>query len=207
MGADVSERERSEAERDRELLKVTAERLHRVLDEEPPRWLLVDVERQRLLLVEAGSVRRRWPVSTAAAGVDAREGSGGTPPGVHAICRKIGAGAPAGTVFRSRLPTGEVWRAPAAGPPAAPPPGEPQDAPAGEPEDLVLTRLLTLEGRELGVNLGTGVDSRRRYIYLHGTSDEARIGRPVSHGCIRLRNADVVDLFERVEEGDPVVIV
>ena len=78
--------------------------------------------------------------------------------------------------------------------------------PAAE-EDLVLTRILTLEGWEDGVNRGEGCDSLSRFIYIHGTNHEDRIGEPVSHGCIRMSNADVINLFERVEEGDPVVII
>lgn len=154
------------------------------------RWLLVDVAGQRLALVRGGAVERVWPVSTARAGVDGREGSGGTPPGLHRIARCVGAGAEPGTVFESREPTGRVWR-----------PGD-DDA-----DDLILTRILTLEGLEPGVNRGAGVDSLARYIYLHGTNHEDRIGEPVSHGCVRLRNGDVAELFDLVEEGDPVVIV
>ena len=190
-----------------------------VLEAVPRRWLLVSVRRQELLLVEDGAVAGRWPVSTAAAGVSGHDGSLATPPGVHVIARKIGAGMPLGTVFRSREPTGEIWRpgdtpagaAPAAarrgagtGGPAAKAAGV---VPAGEPPDLILTRILTLEGRESGINQGEGCDSLERYIYIHGTNDEARIGRPVSHGCIRLTNAGVIDLFERVAEGDPVIVL
>jgi UDP-N-acetylmuramate--alanine ligase len=153
------------------------------------RWLLVDVAGQRAVLVRNGRVDRIWPVSTAAAGLDAREDSGGTPPGLHACERRIGAGAEPGTVFVSREPTGEVWR-----------PGDERR------DDLILTRVITLRGLEPGVNAGPGVDSLDRYIYLHGTNHEDRIGEPVSHGCVRLRNDDVVELFDLLEEGDPVVI-
>lgn len=169
-------------------------RLARLLGAEPARWLLVDVARQQLLLIEASAVTRTYPVSTAAAGIDARDGSGGTPPGVHRIERKIGADEPTGAVFASRQPTGEIYGPPAAG-----------DAP--DERDLILTRILTLAGLEEGVNRGGGVDSQARYIYLHGTNQEDRIGQPVSHGCIRLTSRDVVDLFDQVAAGDPVVIV
>ncbi len=175
-------------------------RLRRVApDAAGGRWLLVDVAAQRLHLLEGEAPRGEWPISTAAAGVDAREGSGGTPPGVHRIAQRIGAGAAPGTVFVSREPTGEVWtpRAATTGP---------QAEPCGEP-DLILTRVLTLDGLEDGVNRGPGVDSASRYIYLHGTNAEHRLGTPCSHGCVRLGNADVATLFELVREGDPVVIV
>ena len=155
------------------------------------RWLLVDTRNQRLILLRGDRPLGAWPVSTAAAGIDARQDSGGTPPGAHRIGRRIGAGMPTGTVFVSREPTGETWR--------------PEDAP--RPDDMILTRILTLVGCEPGLNQGPGVDSHARYIYLHGTNHEDRLGHPVSHGCVRLGNADIEDVFERVREGDPVVIV
>lgn len=155
----------------------------------PPRLLMVDVERQRLSLFESGREAAGYPVSTAAAGVGAEEGSSRTPPGWHRIHARIGAGAPSGAVFASRIGTGELWS------------GEPRA------DDLILTRILTLEGLEEGVNRGPGHDSLERYIYIHGTNHEAALGRPVSHGCVRMANADMIDLFERVMVGDPVVIV
>ncbi len=164
---------------------ILADRLGRA----PARWLLVDVASQTVTLVRDGAAAGRWPCSTARAGVDAREGSGGTPPGLHHIARRIGADAPRFAVFESREPTGEVWR-----------PGTRNDG------DLILTRILTLDGCEDGINRGTGVDSRTRFIYLHGTNHESDLGRPMSGGCIRLRSADIEALFVRVEEGDPVVI-
>ena len=172
------------------LLAAHAERIADFLGDEPPRWLLIESDRQVVTLIERGTTVATWPCSTAAAGIDSREGSGGTPPGLHRIAARIGDGATPGTVFESREPTGEVWR---------------PDAPAGA-GDLILTRILTLEGLEDGVNRGPGVDSLARYIYLHGTNHEDGVGAPGSHGCIRLRNDDITDLFARVAEGDPVVI-
>jgi UDP-N-acetylmuramate--alanine ligase len=154
----------------------------------PDRWLLVTTGDQTVTLIEGRKPTAAWPVSTAAVGLDARQDSGGTPPGIHRIHDRIGGGAPGGTVFASREPTGERWR------------GE------DDPRDLILDRILTLEGCEEGVNRGPGVDSLARYIYLHGTNHAGRIGEPCSHGCIRLRPADMVDLFDRVAVGDPVVI-
>jgi UDP-N-acetylmuramate-alanine ligase/lipoprotein-anchoring transpeptidase ErfK/SrfK len=155
----------------------------------PPRLVLVDVDAQRVLLLESGEVTGTWPASTAANGIGGQSGSFKTPPGWHRIHARIGAGAAPGTVFVSREPTGEVWA------------GETRD------DDLILTRVLTLEGLEDGVNRGSGCDSLERYIYLHGTNHEAELGAPASHGCVRLANADVAELFDRVAEGDPVVIV
>lgn len=170
-------------------------RLRRWAPDGVDRWLLVDVAGQRLHLLAGDLCLDSWVVSTAAAGLDAREDSGGTPPGVHRIERRLGAGAPPGMVFVSREPTGRIW---------------PQDIRAEEGHDdadLILTRVLTLAGQEDGVNRGPGVDSTARYIYIHGTNAESLLGRPCSHGCVRMGNADVMALFERVREGDPVVIV
>jgi UDP-N-acetylmuramate--alanine ligase len=164
------------------------------------RWLLVDVAAQRLHLMAGSVPLADWTVSTAAAGIDAREGSGGTPPGVHRILRRIGAGAPVGMVFLSREPIGLTWPAGLA---------DGITGPGGEPlpADLILTRILTLDGLEDGVNRGPGVDSVARYIYIHGTNAEDRLGTPCSHGCVRMANADVATLFDQVREGDPVVII
>ena len=170
----------------RDLISSAAQRLAHV----PGRWLLVDVAHQRLLLILGDDVERSYPVSSASRGLDATEGSGGTPPGVHIIGRKIGGGMAPGTLFQSRRPTGRVWR-----------------REETTTDDLILSRILTLAGQEHGVNQGPGVDSLARYIYIHGTNHEEQIGQPASHGCIRLTNSDVIDLFDRVEEGDPVVIV
>jgi UDP-N-acetylmuramate--alanine ligase len=183
-------------------LAAAGRKLRSVLGADSGRWLLVDVTAQQLVLVENGAPSRTYAISTAAAGLDGREDSGGTPPGVHTVAQKIGADLPAGAIYRSRRPTGEVWsppdsRAPAEGPGNAAP----------VTDDLILSRILTLSGEEEGVNRGPGCDSQARFIYIHGTNHEDRIGEPVSHGCIRLTNRDVIELYDRVEEGDPVVIV
>ena len=156
---------------------------------DPRRWLLVDVASQAAHLLAASGPVARWPVSTAAAGVDARQDSGGTPPGVHRIVRRLGLGGDPSAIYVSREPTGEVWDG------------------GADPRDLILGRILVLAGCEEGINRGPGLDSQERYIYLHGTNHEDRIGHPCSHGCVRLRRADVVDLAGRVRSGDPVVIL
>jgi len=160
------------------------------------RWLLVDVFEQRLVLVQGNTPRGAWPVSTAQAGLDNRQDSGGTPPGAHQVVHKIGTGSPVGTVFDSREPTGQIWR-----------PDDNGRSDHDQPDDLILTRILTLAGCEPGLNQGPGIDSQERYIYLHGTNDEQHIGEPVSHGCVRLTNADICDVFDQIQEGDPVVII
>jgi UDP-N-acetylmuramate-alanine ligase len=154
----------------------------------PERLLVIDAERQLAVWLEAGTPVAAWPVSTASAGIGGEEGSFRTPPGWHRIKARIGAEAEPGTVFVSREPTGEIWR------------GEARD------DDLILTRILTLDGLEDGVNRGEGCDTLSRYIYLHGTNHEALLGRPVSHGCVRLSNDDLRELFARAREGDFVFV-
>lgn len=173
----------------RALLTQALRRARAPLREQPPRVLVVGIEAQQAWWLEEGRVVADWRISTAAEGVGGVSGSFQTPPGWHRIQRKVGEGAEPGTVFISREPTGEVWR------------GETRA------DDLILTRILTLEGLEDGVNRGGNRDSLERCIYVHGTNQEAELGTPVSHGCIRLSNAGIVDLFERVREGDLVAIV
>jgi len=154
----------------------------------PQRLLVVDVERQMAVWLEGGNAVAAWPVSTARAGIGGEEGSYRTPPGWHRVKQRIGADAPRGMVFSSREPTGAAWY------------GEACD------DDLILTRILTLDGLEDGVNRGPGYDSLERYIYLHGTNHEGLLGRPMSHGCVRLSNDGVCELFARMREGDFVLI-
>ena len=155
-------------------------------------FVRIDLDRQRLDLHVGGELCRSWPVSTAANGPGEQEGSECTPRGNHVIRAKIGAGAAPGTVFVARRPTGERYT-PALG--------------AAHPErDWILTRILWLSGTELGRNRLGGVDTMRRYIYIHGCPDEVDVTTPGSHGCIRMRNDDVIDLFDRVETGTKVLI-
>ena len=159
-------------------------------------YIEVDSRLQQLYLWEPypdGNILvRQYPVSTAANGLGEREGSYCTPRGRHRIAEKIGAGAPLWSAFKARVPTGEIWT-----------PQLDQEHPG---RDWILTRILWLEGLEPGKNRGGTVDSHQRYIYIHGTNEEHRIGTPASHGCIRMKNADVADLFERVKVGTEVRI-
>lgn len=150
------------------------------------------LDEQCLELLEAGQCVARYPVSTAANGPGERNGSNATPRGRHRIRARIGAGAPAGAVFIGRRPTGEVW--------------SPELHTRYPGRDWILSRILWLTGRESGVNRGGAVDTLRRYIYIHGTPDSEPMGVARSHGCIRMRNADVMDLFDRVQAGTPVLI-
>jgi len=156
------------------------------------RLIHIRIPDQRLELLEGGAAVASYPVSTARNGPGERRDSGCTPRGWHRIRIKIGAGLPFNTVFVGRRPTGEIYSS-ALG--------------ACYPErDWILTRILWLTGLEPGFNRGGDHDTLRRYIYIHGCPDEAPLGSPRSHGCIRLRNCDLLDLFERVEAGDRVFI-
>ena len=148
---------------------------------------------QRLtLLDESYGVVAAYPVSTALNGVGEQEGSGCTPMGEHYIRAMIGAGHPVNTVFRGRRPTGEIY-----GPELA----------ARHPDrDWILSRILWLCGLEPGKNRGVGVDTFHRFIYIHGTPDTEPMGQPLSHGCIRMRNHEVIKLFDSVRPGVPVTI-
>ena len=153
----------------------------------------MDLGAQRLELLEGARVLAAWAISTAAKGPGEREGSEQTPRGLHEIRAKIGAGAPAGAVFVARRATGEVCT--------------PESVRAEPGRDWMLSRILWLRGLEVGRNRRGNVDSMRRYIYIHGTPDEAALGSPASHGCVRMRNADVIELFDLVEPGTRVEIV
>lgn len=156
------------------------------------RWLLIGLASQQLWLCESQSTLACWPVSVAANGLGEAEGSGKTPRGWHWVRAKIGAGLPLGAVLKGRRPTGEVWS---------------PDLHSAHPQrDWILTRILWLCGNELGKNRGGGVDSQRRYIYIHGTPDTEPMQVALSHGCVRMRNADVLALFDRVPAYAPVYL-
>ena len=150
-------------------------------------------EQSLTLFDENAQVVRCYPVSTAAKGAGEAFGSYCTPRGKHLIRAKIGAGAPENAVFVARRPTGEIYSA---------------ELDAAFPgRDWILTRILWLSGCEPQRNRLGRVDTMRRYIYIHGTPDSTRIGVPGSHGCIRMRNADIIDLFERVPVYSAVEII
>lgn len=140
-----------------------------------------------------GLLLRRYSVSTAKNGAGEVRGSYRTPRGRHIVRAKIGAGAPENTVFVRRRPTGEIWT--------------PELAEACPGRDWILTRILWLSGREPGINRLGEVDTMRRYIYLHGSPDAVEMGCPGSIGCIRMRNRDIVELFDLVPPYTPVDIV
>lgn len=151
--------------------------------------IIVSVHEQRLYHRRPSGVWHSYPVSTAANGIGNVRGSYQTPLGKHRILRKIGEGEPMYTAFIGRRPVGIYV------------PGA-EDA----YRDWILTRILWLEGLETGRNRRGRVDTRSRYIYIHGTHDEDDIGRPASHGCIRMRNSDILEMFRHCREGERVLI-
>ena len=154
----------------------------------------INIDTQMLdLLDDEDQVVRRYVVSTAANGAGELTGSYCTPRGKHVIRAKIGAGEPENTVFVRRRPTGEIYT--------------PELGAEFPKRDWILTRILWLSGCEPGFNRLGDVDTMRRYIYIHGSPDGVEMGAPGSHGCVRMRNSDMIDLFDRVEAGTPVEIV
>ena len=153
----------------------------------------ISIQQQILTLFDDfGGVKAKYSVSTAANGVGCEKNSGCTPLGQHIIRAKIGAGAQPNTVFVGRRATGEIYA--------------PELKAEFPDRDWILTRILWLSGCELGVNRLGNVDTMQRYIYIHGSPESVAMGEIGSHGCIRMRNADVIALFEFVEAGTPVLI-
>jgi lipoprotein-anchoring transpeptidase ErfK/SrfK len=155
-------------------------------------YLDISIPAQCLTLIEHNQAVRHYPVSTAKNGAGELRGSECTPRGWHRIRAKIGSGQAPNTVFKGRRPTGEIY-----------------DAALGKrypQRDWILTRILWLGGLEPGKNRYGAVDTCWRYIYIHGTADEDLLGSPASHGCIRMNNHDLLDLFDRVKPGTKVYI-
>jgi lipoprotein-anchoring transpeptidase ErfK/SrfK len=148
----------------------------------PETRIRISVAKQRLTLTSGRKKVAEYPVSTSRFGVGSEVGSHKTPTGKFQIAEKIGGGMPVGTVFKSRRPVKATKQSLAE-------------------EDLIMTRILWLDGLESG-----NANSHGRYIYIHGTNHEDKIGTPASIGCIRMKSADLVELFERVGEGTPVLI-
>jgi lipoprotein-anchoring transpeptidase ErfK/SrfK len=143
----------------------------------------ISVADQQLELTTKDRDKRIYPISTSRLGLGFTEGSNKTPTGRFRICEKIGDGAPLETVFKGRKPV----------------PIRAEDRPEA---DLIMARILWLDGLDK-----RNANTRRRYVYIHGTNQEQDIGRATSHGCVRMRNADVAELFDLVEVGTPVTIV
>lgn len=156
------------------------------------RLVKVSLDRQQLQLLDDERLLMETAISTAANGPGEMNGSGCTPRGWHIVRAKIGAGCPENSVFRGRRPTGEIYT-----------------ATLGQAEpgrDWILSRILWLSGIEPGRNRMGMLDTMRRYIYIHGAPDEEPMGVALSHGCVRMRNRDIIRLFELVKTGTRVLI-
>ncbi len=162
---------------------------HPALADERP-FIYIDSTRQELYLIDiAEESNRCYPVSTAQKGMGNRLDSYKTPFGIHRIRQKLGGDQPKGMVFETRQPTGKIAC----------------DFDNRE-QDEITSRILWLDGMEQGINRAGSHDTYARYIYIHGTSDEKRIGEPVSAGCIRMKNDHVIELFDEVLVDDLVLI-
>ena len=152
----------------------------------------VSIKLQQLTLVVHTKVIKSYSVSTALKGIGQTKNSFQTPIGLHYIRAKIGKGLPALSIFEGRRPTGEIWSK--------------DNAPLEPNDDWILSRIMWLSGKELGINRLGNSDTMQRYIYIHGTHEEGLIGSKASHGCIRMFNDDVIELFDMVKIGTKVLI-
>lgn len=151
------------------------------------RLLAVHIATQTMQFFRGPSLVRSYVISTSKRPPSNVKGSLGTPRGLHAIAERIGAGQPPGMVFSSRVPTGRHY----------------SEVPDSDTHpNLITSRILWLTGLEPGVNQGGDVDTHARYVYIHGTNHEDRLGAPQSAGCVVMGNLDIVELFEEVRSGD-----
>ena len=153
----------------------------------------INIGEQRLRLCNGKKVVKEYSVSTAKNGPGEIMNSECTPRGEHIIAEKIGAGSLPNTVFVERRPTGALY--------------SPELRKQFPDRDWILTRIMWLKGEEPGCNQGADVDSYDRFIYIHGSPDDVKMGKPGSRGCIRMRNKDVIELFDRVDTGTSVVVL
>ena len=154
--------------------------------------ILVDISDQELIAYLEGGETAIYPISSSKYGVGNQEGSNRTPLGLHIVQEKYGSGLAAGSILKGRIATGEIASI--------------THDPVATEDDYVTSRILWLKGAEPGLNQGPGIDSFERYIYIHGTHEEGLIGKPASHGCIRMKNDDIIELFEIVPIGTQVRI-
>lgn len=156
--------------------------------------IIIHIPTQTLeLFDDSGKSLHRYQVSTGANGLGEENGSYCTPRGRHVIRAKIGAGLPINTVFVKRRSTGEIYT--------------PELGALYPERDWILTRILWLSGKEPGFNRFGSCDTMRRYIYIHGTPDSTELGKPGSRGCVRMRNAELVELFDAVKVGTQIEII
>jgi len=152
----------------------------------------IDINKQELYLFQGETLIARYSISTAKNGTGQLNGSECTPLGLHCVESKIGSDAKENTVFIGRKESGEIFS---------------EELKANDPErDWILTRILWLSGLESGNNRGGEVDTMSRYIYIHGCPDSDSFTQPSSHGCVKMRNKDIIELFNNVDEGMRVLI-
>jgi len=156
--------------------------------------IIISISEQRLFLMQGNKLISSFAISSAKAGIGNLLGSYQTPLGVHFIAEKIGDNAPLGNIFKGRINTGEIARILT-------------EKDSRSTEDLITSRILWLSGLQAGINKGGNIDTYKRYIYIHGTQEEGQLESPASHGCIRMANQAVIDLFEQVNVGTLVDIV
>jgi lipoprotein-anchoring transpeptidase ErfK/SrfK len=156
--------------------------------------IVIIASEQKQYLLHNGEPVQQYTISTSEFGTGNKAGSNKTPLGVHIIKKKYGSNAKIGTIFKARTNTGRIAKILT-------------EAGKRSKDDNVTTRILWLSGLEKGINKGGNVDSYRRYIYIHGTDEEGRLGTPASHGCIRMKNEAVIDLYKNVSIGTLVVIL
>ncbi len=148
--------------------------------------LYVDIENQSLIYLKKGSIQKIYTISSSSYGTGSKENSYKTPLGKHEIYKKIGGNLPENAILKGRVWNGAI--------------ADVIKEPIDTDFDHVTSRILWLDGLEIGKNKGKGIDSRKRFIYIHGTAEEGLIGKPASDGCIRMYNRDVIELFDLVNE-------
>ncbi len=174
-----------------EILQPLTHKLRALEIKQTARMLIVSIARQELFLFADDKLARRFTISTSSKPPSCLENSFGTPTGLHRIAEKLGDGEPLGTVFKGRKSVGQAYR---------------QLSPDEQQPNLVTTRILWLTGLEPGRNQGPGHDSYQRYIYIHGTNHEDKLGKPASGGCIQLANREMIELYDQTAPGDLVYI-
>lgn len=158
----------------------------------PSSFICIEIKNQKLYFIEEKKITDIYSISSSEKGIGNKAGSNKTPIGIHRIKSKIGDNVPINSRFIGRKLTGEIIEVIS-------------DTSKGD-LDIISTRIMWLSGEEYGINKGNGIDSYERYIYIHGTNEEGRIGIPSSHGCVRMKNKDVIDLYRKVEVGTLVLI-
>lgn len=162
-------------------------------DKEFDEFLYVAIKQQKLFLIENNEIVAEYPISTAKKGLGNKLGSFKTPQGLHKVAEKVGSEVEPLGIIKQKVATGEKAEAIVQA--------------RSTKQDLITSRVMHLSGLEKGLNQGGSVDSYTRGIFIHGTHEEGLIGTPASKGCIRMKNADIIDLFERIEVGTFVVIL